>query len=90
MKIIDNIKKEQKRRANQRKFEEILDKAVARRQTESLGIKLDVEGWAYVHELIVAMQDVENVYGDMIMLERAVAADKRYVLNEDRSKVRAL
>ena len=72
-----------------RKFTELLDTVLIKHKPEAIGLKLDVEGWAYVSELIVSMRK-SGQWMDLRMLERAVKSKKQFVFNEDRSKIRAL
>ncbi len=63
---------------------------ILRHKPETIGIKLDVNGWAYVDELIKQMSK-RDVSFDMKVLEDIVTTDdkKRYSFNEDKTKIRA-
>lgn len=64
---------------------------ILRHQPDVIGISLDRNGWANVHELINGINKTGKYSIDMPMLEEIVRTDnkKRYSFNEDKSKIRA-
>ncbi len=63
---------------------------ILRHQPEIINLKLDRNGWAEVHELIQKAKN-RNFYITKDILEEVVVTNdkKRFVFNEDKSKIRA-
>lgn len=63
---------------------------ILRHHPETIGIQLDVHGWANVDELLHGINE-SGRHIDMEMLERIVQNNnkKRYSFNEDKTKIRA-
>lgn len=64
---------------------------ILRHKPEVINIKLDNQGYANVDELITGINNYENRYIDMEILEEIVRTDNkgRYSFNEDKTKIRA-